>query len=114
MKFLAGTVILVALGGRFRLGRCRRRESHLRRQVQNVPRRGRKGTPGMVKAMGVKSIIGASEATVKNAVTKGKNKMEPVAGVTGKTLDDVADCKSLAGRGKAVRQESSRNPGCRA
>jgi cytochrome c5 len=49
-----------------------------------------KGTPGMVKAMGVKPIGGMAEAATKDAVTKGKNKMKPIAGVTGKTLDDVA------------------------
>ena len=49
-----------------------------------------KGTPGMVKAMGVKPITGASADAVKEAVTKGKNKMKPIPGVTGKTLDDVA------------------------
>ena len=49
-----------------------------------------KGNPAMVKAMGVKPIAGTPEAAVKDAVTKGKNKMKPVAGVTGTTLDDVA------------------------
>jgi mono/diheme cytochrome c family protein len=49
-----------------------------------------KGTPGMVKAMGVKPIGGTPEAETKAAVTKGKNKMKPIPGVTGKTLDDVA------------------------
>ena len=49
-----------------------------------------KGNPAMVKAMGVKPIVGASADAVKAAVTNGKNKMKPVAGVTGKTLDDVA------------------------
>src|SRR5260370_40222042 len=49
-----------------------------------------KGTPGMVKAMGVKPIGGASADAVKDAVSKGKNKMKPIPGVTGKTLDDVA------------------------
>jgi mono/diheme cytochrome c family protein len=49
-----------------------------------------KGTPGMVKAMGVKPITGTPEADTKAAVTKGKNKMKPIPGVTGKALDDVA------------------------
>jgi hypothetical protein len=40
--------------------------------------------------MGVKPIGGMPEADVKAAVTKGKNKMKPIAGVTGKALDDVA------------------------
>jgi len=48
------------------------------------------GNPAMVKAMGVKPIAGAAADTVKAAVTNGKNKMKPVTGVTGKTLDDVA------------------------
>ena len=49
-----------------------------------------KGNPAMVKAMGVKPIVGVTADQVKDAVTKGKNKMKPVAGVTGPTLDDVA------------------------
>jgi mono/diheme cytochrome c family protein len=49
-----------------------------------------KGNPAMVKSMGVKPIGGASEADTKEAVMKGKNKMKPVAGLTGKALDDVA------------------------
>jgi cytochrome c5 len=49
-----------------------------------------KGNPGMVKAMGVKPIIGMSADAVKAAVTNGKNKMKPIAGVAGSTLDDVA------------------------
>jgi mono/diheme cytochrome c family protein len=49
-----------------------------------------KGNPAMVKAMGVKPIGGAAEADVKAAVTNGKNKMKPVAGLTGKALEDVA------------------------
>lgn len=48
------------------------------------------GNPGMVKAMGVKPIAGAAEADVKNAVSKGKNKMKPVAGLSAKQIDDVA------------------------
>jgi len=55
-----------------------------------------KGNPAMVKSMGVKPIGGTSEADVKAAVTKGKNKMKPIPGLTGKALDDVADyVKSL-------------------
>jgi mono/diheme cytochrome c family protein len=49
-----------------------------------------KGTPAMVKAMGVKPINGVSEADTKAAILKGKNKMKPIPGMTGKTLDDVA------------------------
>ena len=49
-----------------------------------------KGNPSMVKAMGVKPIGGTSQADTKAAVTKGKNKMKPIASVTGKQLDDVA------------------------
>jgi mono/diheme cytochrome c family protein len=55
-----------------------------------------KGTPGMVKAMGVKPINGMSQAETKAAVTKGKNKMKPVGGLTPRQIDDVADyVKSL-------------------
>ncbi|HZT30479.1 MAG TPA: cytochrome c [Bryobacteraceae bacterium] len=49
-----------------------------------------KGNPGMVKAMGVKPIGGTAEADVKNAVTKGKNKMRPISGLSAKQIDDVA------------------------
>jgi mono/diheme cytochrome c family protein len=55
-----------------------------------------KGTPAMAKAMGVKPINGMSESQTKAAVTKGKNKMKPVTGLTPKQIDDVADyVKSL-------------------
>jgi mono/diheme cytochrome c family protein len=49
-----------------------------------------KGNPAMVKALGVKPIGGTDAAATKAAVTNGKNKMKPVASVTGKQLDDVA------------------------
>jgi mono/diheme cytochrome c family protein len=55
-----------------------------------------KGTPGMVKAMGVKPIGGMSEADTKAAVSKGKNKMKPVGGLSPKQIDNVAEyVKSL-------------------
>lgn len=55
-----------------------------------------KGTPGMVKAMGVKPIGGTSEADTKAAVSKGKNKMKPIGGLSPKQIDDVAEyVKSL-------------------
>jgi mono/diheme cytochrome c family protein len=49
-----------------------------------------KGTPAMVKAMGVKPINGMSEAETKAAVTQGKNKMKPVNGLSAKQIGDVA------------------------
>jgi hypothetical protein len=50
----------------------------------------------MVKAMGVKPIGGMSEADTKAAVSKGKNKMKPVGGLSPKQIDNVAEyVKSL-------------------
>jgi cytochrome c6 len=91
MKFLAGTAILVALGVSSAWAAAVDGKATYTAKCKMCHGADGRGAPGMVKAMGVKPIIGASEATVKNAVTKGKNKMKPVAGVTGKTLDDVAD-----------------------
>jgi mono/diheme cytochrome c family protein len=55
---------------------------------------GASGTPnaGMAKAMGIKDFktTDFSDADIKTAVTAGKGKMKPVAGVTGASLDNVA------------------------
>jgi len=55
---------------------------------------GADGTPsaGMAKAMGIKDFktTDFSDADIKTAVTAGKGKMKPVAGVTGASLDNVA------------------------
>jgi mono/diheme cytochrome c family protein len=55
---------------------------------------GATGTPsaGMVKAMGIKdfTITAYDDASIKTAVTAGKGKMKPVAGVSGAALDNVS------------------------
>jgi mono/diheme cytochrome c family protein len=61
---------------------------------------GADGTPsaGMAKAMGIKDFktTAYSDAEITTAVTAGKGKMKPVAGVTGASLDNViAYVKSL-------------------
>ena len=52
------------------------------------------GTPpaGMAKAMGIKDFTTTafSDAAIKTAVTDGKGKMKPVAGITGASLDNVS------------------------
>src|SRR5580704_16379602 len=52
------------------------------------------GTPpaGMAKAMGIQDFTATSytDAQIKTAVTAGKGKMKPVAGVTGASLDNVS------------------------
>jgi mono/diheme cytochrome c family protein len=51
-----------------------------------------KGNPAIAKMMKVelKPLAGASDADIKEAVTKGKGKMKPVAGVSAKQIDDLA------------------------
>ena len=61
---------------------------------------GAEGTPpaGMAKAMNIKDFktTDVSEDDIKTAVTAGKGKMKPVAGVTGASLDNVVSyVKSL-------------------
>src|SRR5947208_17195803 len=91
MKLIAGTAMLIALGMGSAWAAAADGKATYDAKCKMCHGADGKGTPGMVKAMGVKPINGAAEADVKAAVTKGKNKMKPVAGVTGKTLDDVAD-----------------------
>ena len=90
MKLLAGTFLFAFAVGSMWAGDAAAGKATYDAKCKMCHGADGKGTPGMVKAMGVKPIVGASEAAVKDAVTKGKNKMKPVAGVTGKTLDDVA------------------------
>jgi cytochrome c5 len=54
------------------------------------------GNPAIAKVMKVEmkplggaEVQGASDADLKNVVTKGKGKMKPIATVTGKSVDDV-------------------------
>jgi mono/diheme cytochrome c family protein len=55
---------------------------------------GATGTPpaGMAKAMGIQDMTTTAytDAQVKAAVTSGKGKMKPIAGVTGASLDNVS------------------------
>ena len=90
MKFFAGTVVLAALAVGSAWADAAAGKATYDSKCKMCHGADGKGTPGMVKAMGVKPIGGASVDAVKAAVTNGKNKMKPVAGVTGKTLDDVA------------------------
>ncbi len=87
MKLLAGSAILflLAVGSAWADGKA-----IYTQKCQACHGADGKGNPAMVKAMGVKPIAGAAAATVKDAVTKGKNKMKPVAGVAGADLDAVA------------------------
>lgn len=48
------------------------------------------GAEGAGGAMDKASIAGTAEASVKDAVGKGKGKMKPVASVSGAALDNVA------------------------
>jgi mono/diheme cytochrome c family protein len=48
------------------------------------------GATGTGGAMDKASIVGTAAAAVKDAVSKGKGKMKPVATVTGDALDNVA------------------------
>jgi mono/diheme cytochrome c family protein len=61
---------------------------------------GSDGTPsaGMAKAMNIKDFKTTefTDAQIKTAITDGKGKMKPIAGVTGASLDNVvAYVKSL-------------------
>jgi mono/diheme cytochrome c family protein len=89
MKLLAGSLILfvVAVGSAFADAAAGKATFDAKCKMCHGA--DGKGNPAMVKAMGVKPIAGTPPAAVKDAVTKGKNKMKPVAGVTGSTLDDV-------------------------
>ena len=90
MKFIAGSVMLVALGVGSAWAAAADGKATYDAKCKMCHGPDGKGAPAMVKAMGVKPIGGTPEADTKAAVTKGKNKMKPIAGVTGKALDDVA------------------------
>lgn len=54
------------------------------------------GNPGLAKmmkveipALGSKEVQAKSDAELKNAITQGKGKMKPVAGLSAKQVDDV-------------------------
>jgi len=90
MKLIAGTAMLIALGVGSAWAAAADGKATYDAKCKMCHGADGKGNPAMVKSMGVKPISGTSEADVKVAVTKGKNKMKPIAGVTGKALDDVA------------------------
>src|SRR6476660_4140956 len=90
MKFIAGTAMLIALGMGSLWAAAADGKATYDAKCKMCHGADGKGNAAMVKSMGVKPIAGAAEADTKAAVTKGKNKMKAVAGVTGKALDDVA------------------------
>jgi cytochrome c5 len=90
MKLIAGTAMLIALGVGSVWAAAADGKATYDAKCKMCHGADGKGNPAMVKAMGVKPIGGTPEADVKAAVTKGKNKMKPIPGVTGKALDDVA------------------------
>ena len=90
MKIFAGSVILAALAVGSAWADAAAGKAIYESKCKMCHAADGKGTPGMVKSMGVKPISGSAEATTKAAVTNGKNKMPKVPSVTGKTLDDVA------------------------
>jgi mono/diheme cytochrome c family protein len=90
MKLIAGTAMLIVLGVASAWAGAAEGKATYDAKCKMCHGPEGKGTPAMVKAMGVKPIGGTAEADTKAAVTKGKNKMKPIAGVTGKALDDVA------------------------
>jgi len=90
MKLIAGTTMLIALGIGSAWAAAADGKATYDAKCKMCHGADGKGAPAMVKAMGVKPIGGTPEADTKAAVTKGKNKMKPIAGVTGKALDDVA------------------------
>ena len=90
MKFIAGSIVMIALGVGTVWAGAADGKATFEAKCKMCHGADGQGNPAMVKALGVKPIAGAAEADTKAAVTKGKNKMKPVAGVTGKALDDVA------------------------
>jgi mono/diheme cytochrome c family protein len=90
MKFIAGSIVVIALAVGTAWAGAAEGKATFEAKCKMCHGADGKGNPAMVKAMGVKPIGGTPEADTKAAVEKGKNKMKPVAGVTGKALDDVA------------------------
>jgi cytochrome c6 len=90
MKLIAGTAMLIALGVGSAWAAAADGKATYDAKCKMCHGADGKGNAAMVKSMGVKPIGGTSEADVKAAVTKGKNKMKPMPSVTGKALDDVA------------------------
>ena len=96
MKLIAGSILFTALAVGSAWAAAAEGKTTFDAKCKMCHGADGKGNPAMVKSMGVKPIGGTPEAETKAAVTKGKGKMKPIAGVTGKQLDDVAEyVKSL-------------------
>jgi mono/diheme cytochrome c family protein len=89
MKLIAGSIVAMALGVGTVWASAADGKATYDAKCKSCHGADGKGTPAMVKAMGVKPIGGAAEADTKAAIQKGKNKMKPMP-ITGKALDDVA------------------------
>src|SRR5437764_4684981 len=86
MKFIAESIVLMVLGIATVWAAAVDGKATYDAKCKSCHAADGKGTARMVKALGVKPINGTSEADTKAAILKGKNKMKPIPGITGKAL----------------------------